>query len=231
MNKIQRNETIVNSALTRGGTMNQKVSGEERLAAICQALRQETLSPAQQEAEALILTAKREAELIIEQSKKEIDSLKKMAKREIEKEKDLFHSSLKHASRQIVDSLKEQIETILFQKGIDCLVKEQLQSTEQLSSLMAALIDMVQKEGLNGSPEIWLGKAIDKKSYLAALTKHVLAKPLEETIQVGSFNQGFKLIIQGQHMSIEVTEESVRELLTSLLKRDFRKYLFQEPNE
>ena len=55
--------------------MNQKVSGEERLAAICQALRQETLSPAQQEAEAIILSAKREAEKLLDHAKKEIDEL------------------------------------------------------------------------------------------------------------------------------------------------------------
>lgn len=211
--------------------MNQKVSGEERLAAICQALRQETLSPAQQEAEALILAAKREAETLLEQAKKEIDELKKGAKQEIEKEKRLFHSSLRHASDQIVNSLKEQLENILFQKGIEVLVKEQLESPEHIASLLHSLTKMIEQEGLTASPEIWIGKSIDKKVYLAALAKHAVVRPFEEEIRIGSFSYGCKLVVKDRHMSIEVTEEGIRDLLSSILRRDFRKYLFKEPSE
>lgn len=211
--------------------MNQKVSGEERLAAICQALRQETLSPAQQEAEAIILAAKREAEMLLESTRHEIEEMKKEAKKEIDREKALFHSSLKHASLQIVDSLKEELENILFQRGIDFLIKEQMQSTEQLVSLLSALTQMIEKEGLKSAPELWLGKTINKKAFLAALVKHALDTPSEERLSVGSFSSGFKMVIKDQHITIEVTEESLREILSSLLRRDLRKYLFHEEPE
>ena len=217
--------------ITRGEDMNQKVSGEERLAAICQALRQETLSPAQQEAEALILAAKREAETLLEQAKKEIDELKKGAKKEIEKEKMLFHSSLRHASNQIVDSLKEQLENTLFQKGMDSLIHEQIKSPEQTASLLTVLTKMIEAEGLTASPEIWVGKAIDKKAYLSALATYALNHPFEKELRIGSFSYGCKLVVKDRHMSIEVTEESMRDLLSSVLRRDFRKYLFKEQSE
>ena len=208
--------------------MNQKVSGEERLAAICQALRQETLTPAEQEAETLLIAARKDAETIREEAKKEAEELKRHAKREIEKELALFHSSLHHAALQAVERLKTKIEHLLLSKGLDLLVQEEFQSTKALGSLLDALTQMVEKEGLTHSPEIWLGKAVDKKALLASLTRHTLETVKEEKIQVGSFLQGLKLVIKEKHMTLEITEDTVRELLSSLLKRDFRRYLFKE---
>lgn len=210
--------------------MNQKVSGEERLAAICQALRQETLSPAQQEAESILLSAKKDAETIREEAKKEAEELKRHAKKEIEKENVLFHSSLKHASRQVVERLKDKIENKLFSQGLELLVKEQF-PTEKLGELLNALTAMVEKEGLTQSPELWIGKLVDKKSLLATLSKHTLSSLQEEKIQIGSFNEGIKLVIKNKHMSIEVTDESVRDLLSALLRRDFRRFLFKDSEE
>lgn len=208
--------------------MTQKVSGEERLAAICQALRQETLTPAQQEAEALLLAATREAEHIREQAKKDAEELKLYAKREIEKERTLFHSSLQHAAFQALESLKGQIENLLFNKGLNALVNEQFQATESLGSILNALASMMEKEGLSEACDLWIGSHVNKEALLASLAKNALSIFSQDTIRIGSFPQGFRLLIKNKHMSIEVTEESVKELMASVLKRDFRKYLFQE---
>ena len=208
--------------------MTQKVSGEERLAAICQALRQETLTPAQQEAEALLLAARREAEGIREQARKVAEELKQLAKKEIEKEKVLFHTSLAHAAHQVIERLKDQIEQLIFQKGLDMLVKDQFQSTGAVTTLLQSLTEMVEKEGLSKSCEVWVGSSIDKKAYLASLTNHIFSKPSEEVLRLGSFPSGIKIVIKDKHMSIEVTEESTKELLSSVLRREFRKYLFHE---
>ena len=210
--------------------MNQKVSGEERLAAICQALRQETLSPAQQEAESILIAARKDAEIIREEAKKEADELKKHALKEIEKEQTLFQSSLKHAARQTIERLKDKIENKLFNKGLDLLLQEKFPEAT-LGSVLEALTKMIELSGLTQAPELWVGKHVNLKALLASLSEKTLSKFEEEKIKIGPFSEGFKLQIKDQNMTIEITEESIRDILSSLLRKDFRRYLFKESEE
>lgn len=208
--------------------MDKKGIGDERLAAICQVIRKDTLEPAQQEAEAIKLSAEREATRIRNEAKQQADHLLQELRLKLKEERDAFDASLEQASRQAIGILKQKIEKSLFNPQLDAYLTHEFASEQKTAKLLDVLIDQLQEEGVDGNLEVWIGKHLSKNEIVAHLGKAALEKLPKEGLTIGEQPYGFILKVIDKHLSIEITPESLRELMTNFIRTDFRKFLFNE---
>jgi len=208
--------------------MEQRGSGEERLAAICQKIRNETLEPAQQDAEDIRLSAEREATKIKAEARQSADQLLHEARKELIEEKKAFEASLEQACRQTVDLLRQKVETTLFKPALDEWLSKEFSSEEKSAQLLDVLIELLKKQGIEGNLAAWIGSHLSKEKVVEHLAQASLKALPKEGIQVADQAYGVILKITNKHLTLEITPEAIKELMASFIRNDFRRFLFNE---
>lgn len=208
--------------------MEESKTSDERLAAICQMIRNETLEPALQEAEQIKQIAEREAARIRTEAKLQADTLLRETRHQVAQEKHVFEASLHQAAAQAVSILKEKIETSLLNQNLDYYASSEFHDSYKVGTLLDLLIKNISKEGLDGDLEISIGSSLNKEEIVA----HLLAKSLKD-VSKGDFvikdtSQGIVLRMKNKKVTVEITPSSIKELLSSFIRHDFRRFLFQE---
>jgi V/A-type H+-transporting ATPase subunit E len=208
--------------------MEARGTGDERLAAICQMIRSETLDPAKEEAEQIRHAAERDAARIRAEAKRQAEQMIHDARSLIKEERDAFDVSLEQAARQVVGLLKEKIEKSLFNPGLDKYLSDEFHDEAKTARLLDLLIQELQDEGLDGDVSVWLGKHLHKEEVLKHLSQNTLKKVSSGNLLVGEHTYGIVLKIVDRHLSIEVTPEGLKEIMSTFLRSDFRSILFSE---
>jgi len=208
--------------------MQQNITGDERLAAICQMIRNETLDPAREEAEELRRQAEINADNIIEQAKKKAEKLLAETRDQIEEERVTFQDALKSAARQTLEILKQRIERELFNPQLSEYLEEEFDDEQKTAELISLIIENIRDQGLEGNLSIWIGQKLNKEKVAAHLTKKALSSIPKDGIKVSDHKYGCTVKIIDQHLALEITPESIRDLMTNFLRSDFRSYLFTE---
>jgi len=206
--------------------MQPHASGDERLAAICQVVRNETLDPALREAEEIRLEAEHEANKIIENARKEADRLLHETKREIEAKQASFSSALEQATRQTLDLIRQQIEKELFSPQLTALLEEEFKGEKKNAHLLDLIIENLQKEGLEGNLGVWLGKKLSKEKIAKELAKASLKAIPKDGLSISEHSYGLIVKVIDKHISIEITPESIRDLIAGFLRAEFRTLLY-----
>jgi V/A-type H+-transporting ATPase subunit E len=206
--------------------MQPHASGDERLAAICQVVRNETLDPALREAEEIRLEAEREANTIIENARKEAERLLHETKRELEAKQASFSSALEQATRQTLDLIRQQIEKELFSPQFTALLEEEFKSEKKSAHLLDLIIENLQQEGLEGNLGVWLGKKLAKEKVAKELAKASLKAIPKDGLHISDHYYGLIVKLVDKHISIEITPESIRDLIASFLRAEFRNLLY-----
>src|SRR3990167_4788504 len=97
-------------------------TGKDKIQKICDALRKETLEPAQQEVREILENAHLQASEIVRNAKKQAEEMIGTAVGNIEEKKKVFQASLQLACRQGVEQLKQRIEEQRFTRELAELV-------------------------------------------------------------------------------------------------------------
>jgi V/A-type H+/Na+-transporting ATPase subunit E len=203
-------------------------TGDERLAAICQMIRNETLDPAKEEAEQIRHAAERDAAKIRSEAKRQADHMLHEARTLIKEEREAFDVSLEQAARQTVGLLKEKIEKSLLHPGLEKFLADGFRSEAKTARLLDLLIQEIQKEGLDGDVSVWLGKHLSKEEVLKHISQDTLKSVSSDNLLVGEHAYGIVLKIVDRHLSIEVTPEAIKEMMAAFIRSDFRSILFSE---
>ena len=208
--------------------MNMQTTSDERLAAICQMIRNETLDPALKEAEHIKQIAEREAARIRTEAKQQAEKLLHDARQQLQEEKEAFEASLHQSAQQLLGVLKEQIERELFNPGIDHYLSNECTDSVQVGTILRLVLDELLKEGIKGDLGIYIGKNLNKEEVVKHLLKESLHKLSSGELQIGHFSSGVVIKIQDHHLAIEITPEAIKEILIPFLRPDFRRFLFSE---
>jgi V/A-type H+/Na+-transporting ATPase subunit E len=203
-----------------------KATGDERLAAICQMLRKETLEPAQEEAEGLRLRAEREALKIHDEAKHKADQLLHDTLKHLTDERKAFEAALEQAAHQAVELVKEKVERALFNPALDELIGKDLKDERKVARLIDIVIEKIQEEGIGGDIQVFLGKQLSKDELNRSLCQLSLQKIGKDGLKIGDQKLGVILRVIDKRLSVEITSESVREMMTNFMRPDFRKFLF-----
>jgi V/A-type H+-transporting ATPase subunit E len=208
--------------------MEERGTGDERLAAICQMIRNETLDPAKEEAEHIRHAAEREAAHTRSEAKRQAEQILHDARAQVKKEREAFDASLDQASRQTISLLKQQIEQALFNPALDHYITEECASEQRTAQLLDVIIEEIQKEGLHGDLAVWLGQRLSKEAVLRHMSQEVRRQIATGKMFAGEHDYGIVVKIVDRHLSIEITPEGLKEIMSGFLRQDFRSILFKE---
>ncbi|CRX38018.1 V-type ATP synthase subunit E [Estrella lausannensis] len=207
--------------------MKQMEKGQDKIQKICDVLRKETLEPAHREAERLVEEAKERAKKVIGEAEEEAALMIKKAKEEIAREKNVFQASLGQAAKQTMETLRQQIETELFNPEIEQAIHEQMAKPEIIANLIKAVVHAIEKEGLGANLEAVIPKAVPPKQVAALLGEEVLKKVKGHELTIGGFAGGAKIKMGQKNMMIDISDSALKELISSFVRKDFRDLLFQ----
>lgn len=201
--------------------------GKEKLSEICDLLRRETLEPAQNEAASIIEAAHVEKDSILLQAKKEAELILQEAREKIEKEKVLFHTSMDVASKQTFSKLKQDIEQKLFNEEIKHLVHEIAHDAQKVAQLVNVIVEVIEREGLNGNLTLGLAKTIRPEELNKYLVKSLLAKIEKNEVPIESVPGGAVVRLEDKQLTFDISDQALKELMGSYLRSSFREVLFK----
>jgi len=202
-------------------------SGKDKVKKICDALRRETLEPAERQAADIIEKAQREADEILAdahtQAKKMVDD----ALIENEKQKAIFQASLTQACRQTLDSLKEKIEKKLFEPSLAQLVSKPLQDPKIVAQMINAVIHAIEKEGLKSDLSAAVAASVPAKTVNELLASEVLQRLREKGVLLSAIGGGVEIKLIKDNITLDLSDVTLRELVANHIRKDFRDYIFK----
>lgn len=201
-------------------------SGKDKIQKICDALRNETLEPAKQEAREIVENAKLQASEIVKQAEEKAARIIQDGEKEIEERKKLCRSSLQLSCRQAIEQLKQKIEEELFNKQLSELVAKETADPKIISQLIHSVMRAVEQKGIDDEFIALIPKEISPKAINALLMVQILNKLEKQSVTVGDFVGGAQIRFKGRQMTIDVSDRVVREWIAQYVRRDFRDLLF-----
>lgn len=199
---------------------------QDKLQEICTILRRDTLEPAQVEAKKIIDAAEKRANEIVRLAEKEAQAILDNVRKSIEQERSLFQSSLQLAARQGVESLKQEVEKSLFNRELDQFVSAELVKPDVAAQLISAIVKAIEARGLGADISASISKAVSVDDVNRLLGEGIQNKLKERSVKVGNFNGGVQVQLRDKKMTIDMSNEALKELLASYIRKDFRKLFF-----
>ena len=190
-------------------------------------LKRETLEPAKKEAEEIVQAARVKAEEIIRDAKKDAEKTLQEARKEIEKERNVFQSSLNQACKQALEVLKQDIESKLFNPELSKILHQPLQEPQIIADLIKAVIGAIEKEGTDVDLSAFIPQAVSAETINRLLMQNILQRLKGGSVQVASLKGGIAVKMDKENITIDVTEEALKELVSTYIRKDFRETLFR----
>ena len=200
--------------------------GQDKIQKICDQLRLETLEPAEQEAQRIIEEGKRRAEEIQADAERQAEQMIKQTRGQIEQERNVFHSSLQQAAKQTVEGLRQEIELHLFNEELHNLLETQMGDPKVVAELINSIVSAVEKEGLTTDLTAVIPRSISDEDVRSLLTENIRKRLKGKSLEVGNFAGGAQVKLIGKKMTIDLTDQAIKELLAHYMRKDFRKLVF-----
>jgi V/A-type H+/Na+-transporting ATPase subunit E len=201
-------------------------TGKDKVQKICDALRKETLEPAKQEAREIVENAHLAAAEIEQAAKKKAEMEIRKAEKEIEEKKKIFDSSLAMACRQGIERMKQKIENELFNRELFRLVEKEMGDPKAVAQILNAFMKAIEEKGIDDDFVAVIPKSIAPRSISSLLAADVLERLKKEGISVGGFAGGAQIRLKERKITIDISDEVVRELIAQYIRRDFRDLIF-----
>jgi V/A-type H+/Na+-transporting ATPase subunit E len=201
-------------------------TGKDKIKKICEILKNETLQPAKEEAQKILETAEQEARAILRDAETKADALLQAAKSKIAKERELFERSLGQACREGMEALRQDIENKLFNPTLTEWVDEQVSDAKCGAKLINALVTAIEKEGTSADFSALIALHLPPEKVNVLLLKTVLEKLREGSVVVGEFIGGVQLKLHDRKLTLDISDEALKELIGQYIRKDFREILF-----
>jgi V/A-type H+-transporting ATPase subunit E len=206
--------------------MKQLDSSQDKIQQICDLLRKDTLDPAEKRAAEIVEEAKAEASRIILDAEKEAEKIVQKAQAESDQQRKVFESSMQQAGKQGVEMLRQEIQATLFAPELEKLVAEQSRDPKLIAQMIESIVKAIDKEGLDSDLIAYIPKNISPKEVAALLASAVTEKLSAQGVEVGSFKGGAKVRLVNKKMTVDMSDDALRELLSAFIRKDFRKWVF-----
>jgi V/A-type H+/Na+-transporting ATPase subunit E len=202
-------------------------TGKDKIKKICEILKTETLQPAKEEAQKILEVAEQEARNIIRDAEAKAENILLAAKSKMAKERELFDNSISQACRQGVESLRQDIENKLFNSELSSWIAKETSYPHVAAKLIEALVNAIEKEGTSADFSAFIASQVSPETVNALLVKDILNKLREKSVVVGEFIGGVQLTLHDRNMTLDLSDEALKELIGQYIRRDFRAILFK----
>lgn len=200
--------------------------GQDKIQKICEKLRHETIEPAKQDAKNIIAEAKKNAEDIIAEAERQAEQLIKQARGQIEQERNVFHSSLQQAAKQGLEALRQDIEQKFFNEELQSVLDKELANPKLIADLINGLVTAVEKEGLSTDLSVVIPRHVSADEVSLLLLDSVRKKLKNKPIEIGHFAGGVQVKLHGKKMTVDFTDQALKELLANYVRKDYRQMIF-----
>lgn len=205
----------------------QELTGKDKIQKICDTIKNETIEPAKQQAKEIIENAHMQKEKILEDAKNEAKKIIAEAKVETDRYKTMVETSLNLACKQTLDDLKQKIMKDFLYENLCASLQEELQKSDVISRLVNAIVEAIDTEGLDTDISVYIPKKVSAKE----VTKHLIAKVVERlkggAILVGDFEGGVKVQLLENEITIDVSDEAVKQMVARYLRKSFQELIFK----
>lgn len=200
--------------------------GQDKIQKICDKLRKETIEPAKVDAKNIIEEAKKEAEKLVAEAEQHVQMLIKQARGQIEQERNVFHSSLQQAAKQALEALRQEIEQKFFNEELQAILEKELANPTLIADLINGLVTAIEKEGISTDLSVSIPRHVSAEDVSHLLLEGVRKKLKNKPMEVGHFAGGVQVKLHGKKMTIDFTDQSLKELLANYARKDFRQMIF-----
>lgn len=201
-------------------------TGKDKIQKICDALKKETLEPAKQEAREVIENAHLQAADIVTAAKKEAEARLAATEKEIEEKQRVFQSSLHLACRQGIELLKQRIENELFNRELASVVEKEMSDPKVIADLLLSFMKAMEERGIEEDFAAIIPKQISPRVINSMLTAQILERLKDHSVAVGGFHGGVQIRMLSRLITIDVSDQVVRELIAQYVRKDFRDLIF-----
>jgi len=209
-----------------GQNMKQLETDQDKIKKICDLLRKDTLEPAEKRAAQILEAAQAEASRIILEAEKEAEKIVHKAQDEADQERKVFELSMLQSGKQGVEMLRQQIQETLFAPELERLISDQARDPKLIAQIIEAIVKAVEKEGLVSDLVAYVPKNISPKEISALLVSSIAEKLTPQGVEAGSFKGGAKVRLVNKKMTVDMSDDALRELLAAFIRKDFRKWVF-----
>jgi V/A-type H+/Na+-transporting ATPase subunit E len=206
--------------------MKKLESGQDQLQRICDTLRHDTLAPALAEARRIEAEAQQTAHRLVEEAQRKASERETVARERIKQEQEIFQQNLQQALKQAVALLRQEVEHSLLRKGVAGALRQPMSRPDLMAHLVEAMVEAIRKEGIDADLSVEVGKAISKEDLVKALGESVLEEIHKGRIVTASFPTGIAVKIEGEDVTLDMSESALKEWLARFLRKDFRDVLF-----
>lgn len=200
--------------------------GQDKIQKICDKLRHEILEPAKEEAQQILVAAREKAEEIQLEAERHAEQILKQARIQIEQERNVFHSALQQAAKQTIEGLRQEIEHKLFNEDLQVLLDKQLSDPQIIANLINGVVKAIEKEGLATDLTAVIPRVVSVDDVNALLLDNVRKRLKGKTLEVGPFAGGAQVKLHGKKMTLDLSDQAIKELLANYMRKDFRKMIF-----
>lgn len=201
-------------------------TGKDKVKKICEVLRKETIEPAIAEAKNILQTAQNNADLIIEEARAKAAKIIHEAERDIDKKYAVFKTALNQGARQSIEWLKQEIEERLLHHNLGEMISKASSNPKVLSEMIKAVVKAVEEEGLETDLSAVIPGAVDPQEVNALLGKDLLEKLKEKSVLLGPKKGGVEVKLHKEHITIDLSDTALLELMTQYVRKDFHQYFF-----
>lgn len=204
---------------------------QDRIAKICEHLREGTIEPAKVEAKRILEDARKKALEIEAEAERHAEELLKSTHASLEKEKKLFQSSLEQSLKQAVETLRQTIQHQFFQETLGNLLEREMNRPEWVAKLISGMVDAMSQQGVRADLQAVIAKTVSPQEVIASLIREFQKTPDASFLIQGSLRGGAQLKWSEGHFTLDCSEEAVRDLLAAYVHKQFRHLLFKGAQE
>ena len=202
-------------------------SGDDKIKKICDAIKTQTIEPAKKRAEEIIENAKLEAAEIKKNAEKVRQEILLQTEKELQQKQNLCLSSIKSASKQVIDQLKQELENEFFAKNLNDLITDSLCDPSLIAKLITAIVENIEKEGLDIDISAIVPQKVGADNISKLLVQDILNKLKEKKVIEGGFSGGVKVKLHDKQITIDITDEALTDLVSRYIRKDFREMIFK----
>lgn len=203
-------------------------TAQDRLDKICTHLIDDVLSKAHQQSDQMVEEARTEAEKIIEKATLHAKQIVQTAQETAAAERQMFEASLRLAARNAIGELEYQIISNLISEHLDKSLLKHLSSEAILLDLLKTLVNGLASQGFALQFEAIVHEKITTDHLAMALIQEGLAKGVSCSVRAEGKQPGFCLRMKDGTIAIEMTAETVKDLLTASLSEELKTLLFKQ---
>lgn len=199
---------------------------KETIEKICNILTEETLQPAKAEAKRIVAEAEKRAQEIKEEAQKAREEILREADYQVKQQENVFRSTMVQATGQSLEAVRQQIQKQLFSKSLTQLLTEPLKRPDLIADLIRSIVQAIDKEGLAANLTAAIPAQVSVEEINKLLGQDVLKKLNGNSVVLSQLPAGVTVKLRDQQLTVDMSLESVQELVSSYIRKDLRELIF-----